>query len=259
MEHDWSTLALAMIGAFSLGVAKTGFPGLAILNVILLAELFGARQSAGIILPLLVVCDLLVYPAFRRYSSWKKALWPLLPPTLIGVAMGYLVLRHIDNATARPLIGWIVLFMLALQLLREWKGDWLAHLPNSLRFAWFSGGLIGIATTVANAAGPIFSIHSLVSHWPKEEFLGRGARFFLLVNVLKIPFLGHLDLVNAGSLMIDAILLPALLGGLVLGRFLIHRVRQRTFEVLLYLFSAVSGLYMVCGNAVITAIKSFAA
>ncbi|MEZ5431216.1 MAG: hypothetical protein R3F31_08575 [Verrucomicrobiales bacterium] len=61
-----------MIGAFSLGVAKTGFPGLAILNVILLAELFGARQSAGIILPLLVVCDLLVYPAFRRYSSWKK-------------------------------------------------------------------------------------------------------------------------------------------------------------------------------------------
>lgn len=251
MEPAWSTLAIAMLGAFSLGVAKTGFPGLAIVNVILLAELFGARESAGIILPLLIFCDLVVYPTFRRYSSWKEALWPLLPPALLGIGLGYLILRHIDNATARPLIGWIVLLMLALQLLREWKRDWLAHLPSSMGFAWASGAVIGIATTVANAAGPVFSIHALVSRWAKEDFLGRGARFFLLVNVLKIPFLGHLDLVNRDSLRIDLWLLPALVAGLVLGRMLIHRVPQRLFEILLYVFSALSGLYMVCGQQII--------
>ena len=37
-----ATWLIALFGAFSLGFSKTGFPGLAMVNVLILAELFEA-------------------------------------------------------------------------------------------------------------------------------------------------------------------------------------------------------------------------
>ncbi|MDP7585350.1 MAG: hypothetical protein QF920_06055, partial [Verrucomicrobiota bacterium] len=124
------TWLIALFGAFCLGFSKTGFPGLAMVNVLIMAELFGAKASVGIIVPLLVVCDLTVYPLFRRYSSWKE-LMPLMPPTFAGLVVGYFLLDHIDESTARKGIGLIVLLMFALQLVRLRFGQALARLPKS--------------------------------------------------------------------------------------------------------------------------------
>ena len=95
-----ATWLFALFGAFSLGFSKTGFPGLAMVNVLILAELFGAKASVGMIVPMLIVCDLTVYPIFRRYSSWRE-LWPLLPSTFVGLAAGYFLLDYIAEPTAR--------------------------------------------------------------------------------------------------------------------------------------------------------------
>ena len=95
-----ATWLLTLFGAFSLGFSQSGFPGLAMVNVLILAELFGAKASVGMIVPMLVVCDLTVYPLFRRYSSWKE-LWPLLPSTFAGLIVGYFLLDYIAESTAR--------------------------------------------------------------------------------------------------------------------------------------------------------------
>lgn len=239
-DATWTTLALAALGALCLGVSKTGFPGLAILNVLIMAELFGAKNSVGVILPLLVVCDLVVYPIFRRYASWKQV-WPLVPVTLVAVVAASFLLNQLDDGSARRVIGSIILLMLGLQLLREFKRDFLEHLPDSPWFRWFSCALIGVATMLANAAGPVFSLYALVHKMKKEDFLGVGARFFLLVNLFKIPFLGNLDLINAESLKLNLLLLPPLFLGIYAGKGLVQRVPQRLFEILLYGFSAIAG------------------
>ncbi len=239
-----STLALACLGALCLGFSKTGFPGLAILNVLIIAELFGAKNSVGIILPMLIVCDLIVYPLFRRYASWKMV-WPLVPVTLVTVVGAWLLLDQLDDLTARRVIGGIILFMLALQLIREFHKEFLEHLPDSRWFRWFSCALIGISTMLANAAGPVYSIWALVHKMKKEDFLGVGARFFLLVNLFKVPFLGQLELINTESLHLNALLLPALVIGILLGKKLIHFVPQRLFEILLYGFSLIAGVRLM--------------
>jgi uncharacterized protein len=79
----------------------------------------------------------------------------------------------------------------------------------------------------------------------KEDFLGVGARFFLLVNVFKVPFLGQLELINPESLHLNALLLPALISGILLGKQLIHLVPQRAFEILLYGFSALATIRLL--------------
>ncbi len=239
-----AAVALAAVGALCLGVSKTGFPGLAIVNVMLVAELFGAKNSVGIILPMLVVCDLIVLPLFWRHATWRQ-IWPLVPVTFAAILVAWGVLGAIDDLVARRVIGGIILFMLALQLVREFRRAFLEHLPDSRVFRWISCALIGVSTMLANAAGPVYSIYALVHKMPKMEFLGIGARLFLVVNLFKLPLLGQLELINASSLQLNLLLLPALLAGIFLGRKLIHRVPQRAFEVLLYAFSAIAGLRMV--------------
>jgi len=239
-DATWTALILAALGAVCLGFSKTGFPGLAIVNVLLVAEVFGAKNSIGIILPMLVLCDLLVLPLFWKHAAWRQV-WPLVPVTFLSIAVAAWLLGQIHELSARRLIGGIILLMLALQVLREWRRDFLAQLPDSRPFRWFSCVLIGVSTTLANAAGPVYSIYALARRLPKMEFLGIGARFFLLVNLFKVPFLGHLELINAESLRLNLLLLPALLVGILCGRKLIRRVPQRVFELLLYLFSLVAG------------------
>lgn len=243
-DATWTAFALASLGALCLGVSKAGFPGLAILNVLIVAELFGAKNSVGVILPMLVVCDFVVYPIFRKYASWRQV-WPLLPVTLLAVVAASLLLGRLDDTSARRVIGAIILVMLVLQLLREFKRDFLGHLPDSRLFRWASCLLMGVSTMLANAAGPVFSVYALVHKMKKEDFLGVGARLFLLVNLFKIPFLGNLDLINAESLRLNALLLPALLLGIFAGQRLVGRVPQRVFEVLLYAFSLLAGLRLV--------------
>ncbi|MGY8643643.1 MAG: TSUP family transporter [Verrucomicrobiales bacterium] len=243
-DATWTTIAIALAGAFCLGVAKTGFPGLAIVNVLIVAELFGAKNSVGIILPLLIVCDLIVYPLFRKYASWRQV-WPLIPVIMIGVVIGYFLLDNVEEITSRRLIGVIVLLMLVLQLFREYKKDFLEHLPVSKTFFVATGLTIGISTILANAAGSVYSIYALVKKMSKEDFLGIGARIFLLVNVLKIPFLTDLNLINADSLLLNVLLLPGIAAGIFLGKTLIRIVPQRAFEILLYVFSLIAGVKLL--------------
>jgi uncharacterized membrane protein YfcA len=237
-------LILALLGAFCLGVSKTGFPGLALVNVLIIAQLFGAKNSVGIILPLLVFCDLAVYPMFRKYASWK-ALWPLIPTSLIGVLVGYFLLDAIEDSTARHLIGLIILVMLALQFLRARRQNFLEGLPDSRGFRWCTGLGIGISTMLANAAGAVYSIYALVHKMPKNEFLGTGARLFLFLNIIKLAFLGRLELINSPSLKLDLILLPAVTVGSVTGLKRIALVTRRVFEGLLSAFSIIAGGYLL--------------
>lgn len=243
-DATWITILLACLGAASLGISKTGFPGLAIVNVLIIADLFGAKNSVGIILPMLVVCDLIVLPLFWKHSNWKE-IWPLVPVTFGAIVGAWWLLDAIDDETARRVIGGIILLMLALQLFREFKKEFLENLPDSRLFRWASCGLIGVSTMLANAAGPVYSIYALVHKMPKMQFLGVGARFFLLVNLFKVPFLGQLELINPESLELNLLLLPALLAGIFLGRKLIHLIPQRAFEILLYAFSAIAGVRML--------------
>ncbi|MDP7048422.1 MAG: sulfite exporter TauE/SafE family protein [Verrucomicrobiota bacterium] len=236
-----TTWLLALFGAFSLGFSKTGFPGLAMVNVLILAELFGAKASVGMIVPMLIVCDLTVYPLFRRYSSWKEV-WPLLPPTFVGLIAGYFLLDYITESTARKGIGAIIMLMLGLQLGRLRLGEALGRLTHSAGFRWISGFLIGSSTIMANAAGPVFSIYALVEKMAKETFLGVGARCFLLVNIIKLPMVANLELVNEQSLRVNLLVFPAIFAGIFIGRKAIQIIPQQGFEILLYIFSAIAGI-----------------
>jgi len=235
---------LALLAALCIGLSKAGFSGISMVSVFLLADIYGARESVGLALPLLIIADLLAYPAFIKYGSWKPV-WKLLLPTLVGVFAGYWMLSWIDNQTARRVIGGCVLLMVALQASRRLHPEWFDFCVSTRGFGASAGVLGGFATMLANAAGPVIQLYLMARRIPKMELIGIGARFFLLINLLKVPLNAQLQLINSESLWINLKLAPAVVIGVFGGRWLIHKVPQRLFEWMIVVFSIIAAVRLL--------------
>ena len=233
----------AIVAALAVGISKTGFGGIGLVAVCIMVDLFG-KPSVGILLPMLILADISVYPFFRRYASWAPV-WRILPPTLLGCVAGYFFLDWMPEDSARSIIGGIIMVMVGLQLFRRFGQERFEQLAHSREAGLAAGFAAGTATMVANAAGPIFQLYLLSRRFEKLELIGVGARFFLLVNILKAPFLGGMSYINGESLLFNLKLVPVILMGIYLGRHLVHAVSQRLFEWLVILFALIAGARLV--------------
>jgi uncharacterized membrane protein YfcA len=246
MLSDPSVYALALLAALCIGLSKAGFSGISMVSVVILAEIYGSKASVGLALPLLIAADLMAYPAFLKHGSWRPV-WKLLGPALLGIALGWWLLGGISEITARRVIGGCVLMMVALQLFRRWRPAGFARLAESGGFGLGAGVLGGFATMLANAAGPVIQLYLMARKVPKMELIGIGARFFLLINLLKVPLNARLALINTESLLDNLKLLPAVVVGILGGKWLLQHVPQVAFEWMIVIFSMIAGLRMIFG------------
>ena len=169
----------------------------------------------------------------------------LLPPAVIGVILGTVLMDRIDEATFKPLAGSIVFLLTMLQLWRTWKPKLFEDMPHQIWFAWALGLLAGITTMIANAAGPVVALYLLAVALPKFEFVGTSAWFFLVINIFKLPFSAWLGLISAQSLLLDVALSPGILIGMLLGKWMINKIPQKTFNVLLLIFTAFAAMRLM--------------
>lgn len=237
-------LALAL-AALGIGFSKSGFAGVSMLHVVIFAHVFGARVSTGILLPLLIVGDLCAVFAFGQRARWQY-FHRILPPTLIGVVLGTLLMGYLDENQFKPLVGLIVLLLTLWQLHRIWRPDSLNHVPHSLTFAWVLGLLAGLTTMLANAAGPIVALYLLALALPKLDLVGTGAWLFLVVNIFKLPFSYFaLDLISWSTLSINLLLAPAVPLGMMAGAWCLHRIHQTWFNGLLLVFTGLASVRLL--------------
>ena len=235
---------LAILGAVGIGVAKSGFSGVSMLHVLVFAFLFGARDSTGVVLPMLIVGDLMAVFAFRQHARWDY-IRKMLPPAITGIIVGWLLMHRLSETAYKPLIGTIILTLTSLQLLRLARPALFDHVPHSTWFAWGMGLLAGSTTMLINGAGPIMALYLLAVALPKFELVGTSAWFFLIVNCLKVPFSASLGLIHTDTLLLNAALIPAIAAGLFAGRWLVRRIAQRLFDTLLLIFAAVAALRLI--------------
>jgi uncharacterized membrane protein YfcA len=159
---------LLLGGAFVAGLSKTGVTGLSILFVGLIAVIMPARQSTGVILPMLILGDVFGVLLYRRHVEWRH-LVKLFPWTAAGVVLGWLALGQIDDRQTRRLIGGILALLVAVHF---WRKSWQSPGEDSIALAppWVAAGtglLAGFTTLVANAAGSVMTLYLLAMRLPK--------------------------------------------------------------------------------------------
>jgi len=242
--------------AMVFGMSKTGFgSGISILAVpmMIYACSHKAALAVGIMLPILIVADYVaVISWWRRWSV--SAVLSLLPSAVLGIGLGWgaLALFHgmkIDPKTSAANswlmlgIGIISLGFVLLHILKRAKGQTDAFRPKKWHTA-LTGTAAGFTSTLAHAAGPVITMYLLPQRRSKGAYVATTALFFWTANQIKlIPYL-YLDMINTETLGAGLILLPAIVAGAMLGRFLHHRVGATQFTVIVYALLALAGGHM---------------
>jgi uncharacterized membrane protein YfcA len=104
---EWAWAAAAAVGV---GISKAGFPGMSLAHVIIFAMLFGARESTGVVLPMLIAGDLGAIGVFYPHTQWDH-LRRMLPPACVGVVLGAVLMGQVSDASFAPILGWIILIL----------------------------------------------------------------------------------------------------------------------------------------------------
>jgi uncharacterized membrane protein YfcA len=239
--------ALAALGAYTVGLSKTGIAGLGVLSVAMFASALPARESTGIVLVVLIAADIVAVTSYRREVSWPH-LVRLFPWAALGVVIGFLIMGRIDSFTTQKLIGVILVALVGLQFWRS-RSQAVTRLaeggqPHPL-ISGLTGVSAGITTMIANAAGPIMIIYLLAMRLPKLIFMGTSAWFFFAVNLFKVPFSYSLGLINLSSLRLSLLLIPFAVAGALTGRVLIKHIDQKLFELLAMGLTLLAGLRLL--------------
>jgi uncharacterized protein len=240
LEVGILNFSLAAFCAFLLGVSKSGIKGIASLIVTGLALVYGAKNSTGILMPLLLVGDVFAITYYKRHVQ-KEYIIKMLPWMVIGVLIGVVGGQYITESFFKYGMAIIILFSVGLMYYWENKKD--KTIPSHWTFASSMGLLAGFTTMIGNLAGAFSNIYFLAMRLPKNNFIGTAAWLFFIINAFKVPF--HIwtwETMNSTSLQISLQLVPFVLIGLVAGVFLVKKIENDSYRKLILLFTAIGGV-----------------
>jgi len=243
---DFSLLQwlLLFFCAMLIGLSKVGVPGVSLFVVPVLALIFGGKASTGILLPVLMMADWFGVGYYHRHAQWNYLL-KLFPWSFAGIGIALWVGEVIDDVWFKNIIAILVFVCIGLLLWKDVKKGG-AIFPDTWWFAAAMGILGGFATMIGNVAGPIFAIYLLAMHLPKNNFIGTGAWFFLITNLVKFPL--HIFVwktINLQTLLLDVTLFPGIAAGAIFGIWLIKKIPDKTYRFFVITITAVSALLLL--------------
>ncbi len=238
---EWLVIILC---GMLIGMSKVGVPGVSLIAVPALAFIFGAKQSTGVLLPILMMADIFGVAYYRRHADWSKVL-KVLPWAIAGVLIALWVGEVVNNNQFKNLIAILVFLSIGLMLWQDKRKN-TPFFPDKWWFAASMGILGGFATMIGNVAGPVFAIYLLAMHLPKNNFIGTGAWFFLIINISKFPlqlFVWHN--ISLQTLTVDLIALPGIALGAVLGFKFVKRIPENAFRSFVMIITAISAFLLL--------------
>lgn len=237
-------LIIISLSALSIGMSKTGVQGITLLAVPYMAIAFGAKESTGIILPMLCLADIIAVAYYKRIADWKVVA-RLLPSAIIGFFVAIWADQLIEASEFRLLMGWTLVLALIVMIWSELFGKenrWM----NKWWYSAIFGLLGGFTTMIGNAAGPVLSVYLLSMRKGKMEYIGINAWFFLVVNLLKIPLQVFVwDNITCDTITLNLFMLPMIGLGAWLGIRLIKLFPEKAFRRFIQIVTVLSVVLML--------------
>ena len=219
---------LILIASFIIGLSKAGLKGIDMMNVTIMAIVFGGKASTGIVLPLLCAADIMAVIYYKRHVQWPQ-FWKIIPWMMAGVLMGVWLGKDLNEALFRKLMALIIIFTVVMMLVMEVRKTVIV--PSNKMFVAGTGLAAGFATMLGNLAGAFSNIYFLAMRMTKNDFIGTAAWVFLVINLFKLPFqVIYWKNINLASLQTDLFLLPAMAAGFVAGLGIVARIRDDNYR-----------------------------
>lgn len=238
---QWLIISLA---ALCIGMSKTGIQGIMLMIVPLMAMAFGAKESTGIILPMLCMADIIAVAYYKRIADWRVVA-KLLPTAIIGFFIAIGIDNMVPSTQFRQLMGWTLMLALAVMLWNEVFGK-----ENKWMKKWWYAAIFGLlggfTTMIGNAAGPVMSVYLLSMRKEKVEYIGINAWFFLVINLLKVPLQAFVwDNINWQTLSLNLLVLPVIGIGAIIGIRIVKIIPEKAFRRFIQTITIISALLMI--------------
>ncbi|UUX34679.1 sulfite exporter TauE/SafE family protein [Fundicoccus culcitae] len=237
-------LWLLALVALIVGFSKAGIQGATMPAVAILAVMFGGKASAGIMLPMLIVGDIAAVYQYGKAANFRDVL-KLMPASVIGIILGALTGNYLDDQQFKFIMGIIVLICLALLVFRQFQKQ-AVELPKRPWLTQLVGVTSGFSSMVGNAAGPIFNVYILAQNLNKNAMIGTTAWFFLIINLIKVPF--HVFLwgtITWDTLKYTLFAIPFIGIGALIGIWLIKRINENPYKYLIIILTAISAVRLM--------------
>lgn len=235
--------ALAFTAAVVIGFSKAGIKGIAIVNVTLMALAFEAKESTGIVVPLLVFGDIFAVIYYNRHTKWSY-IFRFLPWILAGILIGVLIGNDLDEATFK--IGMALIILVSVIMMYWWDRRKSKAVPTHWLFAGIVGTIAGITTMIGNLGGAFSNIYFLAMRVPKNEFIGTAAWLFLIVNILKLPL--HIfvwETITLDTFLFDLKLIPGIILGIFVGIRVVKRIKEDFYRKMILVLTALGALLIL--------------
>jgi len=214
-----------------------------VIIVTLMALVFGAKASTGILMPMMITADVFAVIYYHRHTQWKF-LKKLLPTMVVGVLLGVYWGNDISEVLFKQIMAF---FILATVLVMIWMDRTKTFgIPRHWAFSSSMGLLSGITSMIGNLAGSFTSIYLLAIRLPKNEFIGTAAWLFFIINVFKLPF--HIFVwktISKETLTLNLLLSPAILIGFYLGIRLVKVINNNLYRKLVLVVTALGALIIL--------------
>jgi uncharacterized protein len=237
-------LLLFLILAMVSGMAKAGLSGFGLAVVPVMALIFGAKESTGVILPMLITADIMAVIYYRRNAVWKHII-RVLPWVAAGIIIALIIGKLINNNQFRVVLITVVWIMLILMLMNDLRKNKSIDIPENKFFGSFIGVTGGFSTMIGNAAGPVFTLYFLAMRLPKKEFIGTSAWLYLIMNTGKLPLQVLVwKNISLNSLMLDVIAIPVIALGIFLGIYIVKLLPENVYRYFVIITTLVSSILL---------------
>ncbi len=244
LQTEWNIWIITALCALVTGLSKSGLKGFAMINIPIMAHLYGGMASVGILLPFLIFGDTFALIYYRRNAQWQY-IKRLFPWAIAGLIIATIVGKYINDEQFRISIAVSILVCLAIIVYRDISGKKEMLTTNK----WFTNSLGlsgGFATMIGNAAGPIFNLYLMSMRLPKNVFIGTGAYFYLILNTIKLPihfFYWHS--ISFKTLQLNFVMLPILIIGAFAGKKIVQYIPEKAYRIFILLVTAISAIVLL--------------
>ncbi len=228
--------AIIFLAIFTQSV--TGF-GLALVSMPLLVAVLGIKTAAPLVAVFGLPAELILLFIYRSDFS-LRTVWQLALASIVGIPVGILALRHVDEQTVLTVLGLVVAgyaiyAMLDLRLPEIKQPVW----------AYLAGFVSGVLGGAYNTSGPPVIIYGNFRRWPAGQFKSNLQGFFLFNSVLIAG--SHLVAKNYTTEVLTGLLvsIPAVLLGVLAGVSIAKKISGDLFRKIVLALLLVLGVWLI--------------
>ena len=233
---------LILLAAFIIGLSKAGLKGIDMMNVTIMAIVFGGKASTGIVLPLLCVADIMAVIYYHRHAEWPK-FWKLIPWMIIGILIGVFIGKDLNEIIFRRIMAVIIILTAAIMIGLEFRKN--VTVPDNKFFGATMGLASGFTTMLGNLGGAFSNLYFLAMRMPKNNFIGTAAWVFLVINYFKLPFqIIFWKNITLLSLKTDLLLAPVLLLGFWAGIKIVSKIKDDSYRKVVIVLTLIGAVFI---------------